>query len=137
MTVTDPTTTAPTAAATERWLTGLEVAWELVDPLDLNKVDAKASLRNQARDIPIDDELVDAASPLVPPGRAAREAERCRVAQQLDRTGTTTPRIFDRGDPHASGARRLVVSSLWGLSRRAVIEHDQPRALYRLARSAR
>lgn len=83
------------------------------------------------------DELVDAASPLVPPGRAAREAERCRVAQQLDRTGTTTPRIFDRGDPHASGARRLVVSSLWGLSRRAVIEHDQPRALYRLARSAR
>lgn len=83
MTVTDPTTTAPTAAATERWLTGLEVAWELVDPLDLNKVDAKASLRNQARDIPIDDETVE------------------RYAEDM-RGGDTFPPIIVRAKPNGA-----------------------------------
>ena len=59
MTTTEPRPDTPTASQTERWLTDLEVEWTLVDPLDLARVDARASLRNQARDVPIDDETVE------------------------------------------------------------------------------
>lgn len=43
----------------EAWLNELEISFEYVDELDRGKVDERASLRNQARLIAVDDEVVE------------------------------------------------------------------------------
>lgn len=43
----------------EAWLDSIETAWSYVDELDLAAVDEKASLRNQARLEPLDDDTVE------------------------------------------------------------------------------
>ena len=88
------------------------------------------------------DELVDAAGPLIPPGRAEREAEHQRI-RMLNQRGTG-PRPRDPGqrwaDPIDSGRRAIVRHALIGLVRGRRIErmpNAEDLVAYRLTRSSR
>lgn len=75
------------------------------------------------------DELVDAAGPLVPPGRAIRHTEDNRARLSARRNGTARPRRgpWDKGDPLVHGRRRIVVEAIKKLGLHHPLEVDGPR----------
>lgn len=78
------TTTLTPDPKIEQWLLDKGIAFELVD-LDLDRIDAKASTTNQARDLPVDPDLVDryaadmAAGDVFPPVVARTRARSSKV----------------------------------------------------------
>lgn len=82
------------------------------------------------------DELVAAAAPAVPPGRAHRSAEQHRARMKRTR-GTTGERVREYADPATTGARHVVLDSVHSLHRAGRIERHPNGARYRLARGTR
>ena len=98
----------------ETWLDSIETAWSYVDELDLAAVDEKASLRNQARLEPLDDDTVE---------RYAADMTRGDVFPPVIVRSKNSRLVVLGGNHRYHAAKRSRPSSMsvWGSLRRRVL----------------